>query len=273
MKFAKENIDFGPFWYTNPHASPPPPSFQYVLARTGQGKSRSGTERGGFGFSGHESQPPGYGLVRKRCEGHALQSLASDPAPAPGMPVIAVLTRELQLNCTTAPGDQTPPPPPPAICQILVGGWGAFGMSPGGYQRSGPGGGGRLLPWCVTGLYKGSRTRIKHMVPHAKKFGTAGSMALHHYLSKLGGAGAGGVAYKDRPGRPCSAACHTELTTLRHPSAARTALLTLLFGGSPRCVPMRTHALRRVGIGGAGVRRGLCRAPCVAARGRRRQPS
>ena len=48
------------------------------------------------------------------------------------------------------------------------------GMSPGGggYQRYGRGGG-ALLPWCVTGLHKGSRTRTKGIVPsstkHAKK--------------------------------------------------------------------------------------------------------
>ena len=100
------------------------------------------------------------------------------------------------------------------------------GMSPGGgggeYGRYGRGGGGLLLPWCVTGLYRRSRTRTKGIVPpstkHAKK---NRRRPYHHYLSKLGGGGGlGGVAHKDRarPPPPCGARTPMRFWARPHPA-------------------------------------------------------
>ena len=101
---------------------------------------------------------------------------------------------------TTGPDATTPPPP--LSDKTWWGGGG--GMSPGGI--GGTGGGGGLLPWCVTGLYKGSRTRTKQIVPpstkHAKKFGAVGTMAPAPLSFKARRGGGGVSAYKDRARLP-----------------------------------------------------------------------
>ena len=140
-----------------------------------------------------------------------------------------------------------PPPPPPSV-NTWRGGGGGAGMSPlgGGVRRDWggvlavrpggfPAGGashgasctpcnsltsaiseGQVLPWCVTGLYKGSRTSPKHIVPPSTKHARKKNLALlapwapHHYLSTLErggshtgpGLGGGGGAHRTRPGRP-----------------------------------------------------------------------
>ena len=63
---------------------------------------------------------------------------------------------------------------------------------------------GQVLPWCVTGLYKGRRPRTKHIVPPSTKHAKKNSALLapwpqHYYLSKLEG---GGSHTRTRPGCP-----------------------------------------------------------------------